>query len=264
MASQPLMPGLTSYHNPSAGVSATPSSGGDSSPTDPRLPVNGFRHEPQSYEPLTHLLNKIIDAVNQYVPQTQLTGLRFHPFDDEVKETYDSHTGLKPDLVGITGELPTGTEEAAEEPAEKLSLSWEHIEVNLESKVLIRDMVRQSGTYARCRVLRNKRRFFSFGMGFHYKKVEAYVFSFNRGGLSSSRPLRLKTREGFNGLVSHIVDILSCKDEAACGLDPTRFQDIFCINNRYYKNVGILYERGTLRGRSTVVYSLEGMYRCRL
>jgi hypothetical protein len=178
MASQPLMPGLTSYHNPSAGVSATPSSGGDSSPTDPRLPVNGFRHEPQSYEPLTHLLNKIIDAVNQYVPQSQLTGLRFHPFGDEVKETYGSHKGLKPDLVGIIGELPTGTEEAAEEPAEKPSLSWEQIEVNLESKVSIRDMVRQSGTYARCRVLRNKRRFFSLGMGFHYKKVEAYVFSF--------------------------------------------------------------------------------------
>jgi hypothetical protein len=235
-----------------------------SSEAVPRLPEDGFRYEPDSYEPLAHLLNKIIQAVRQFVPQSQLNGLRFHPFNKEVKETYGSHKPLKPDLVGIIGELPNGAGEADEEPAKKPSLSWEQVEVNLESKDSIRDMVRQSGSYARCCVLCNKRRFFTLGMGFHYKKVEAYVFSFHRGGLSSSRPLRLTTPEGFNGLVRHMVGILSFKDEAAYGLDPTRFKDIFYINNRYYKIVGILYERGTLRGRSTTVYSLHGMYRCRL
>jgi len=240
----------------------TLTSGGDSSATDPRFPVNGFLHRAQSYKPLAHLLNKIIDAANQYVPQSPLSGLRFHPFGEEVKETYGSHKPLKPDLVGIIGELSTGTEEVAEDPAKKPSLSWEQIEVNVESKGSIRDVVRQSGTYARCCVLSNRRRFFSLGIGFHYEKVEAYVFSFHPAGLSSSHPLRLGTREGFNGLVSHIVGMLSFKDEAAYGLDPTRFQDIFCINNRYYENVRILHDRGTLVGRSTVVYSLQGMYTC--
>jgi hypothetical protein len=230
----------------------------------PRFPEDGFGQERDSYKPLAHLLNKIIRAVHQFVPQSQLNGLRFHPFNKEVKETYGSHKPLKPDVVGIIGELPKGTGKANEDPVKKPSLSWEQIEVNLESKDSIRDMVRQSGSYARCCVLRNRRRFFSLGMGFHYKKVEAYVFSFHRGGLSSSLPLRLTTPEGFNGLVRHIVGILSFKDEAAYGLDPTRFQDIFYINNRYYKIVGILFERETLRGRSTVVYSLEGMYRRRL
>jgi hypothetical protein len=44
----------------------TLTSGGDSSATDPRFPVNGFPQEPHSYELLVHLLNKIIDTANRY------------------------------------------------------------------------------------------------------------------------------------------------------------------------------------------------------
>ena len=53
--------------------------GGNSSATDPRLLLNGFRHEPRSYSPLVHLLNKIIDTANQYMPPSQLNQLRFYP-----------------------------------------------------------------------------------------------------------------------------------------------------------------------------------------
>ncbi|KAF8488604.1 hypothetical protein F5888DRAFT_1595076, partial [Russula emetica] len=89
-----------------------------------------------------------------------------------------SHKGLKPDGVGIIGELSTGTKETAKGP----ELSWEQIEFSVESKASIRDMVRQSGTYARCCLLSNQRRFFALGIGFHYKKLEAYVFVFHRSG----------------------------------------------------------------------------------
>jgi hypothetical protein len=108
--------------------------------------------------------------------------------------------------------------------------------------------------------LKNQRRFFSLGIGFQYKKMEVYVYAFHHGGLSSSLPLKIKTTEGFNGLVEHIVGILSIKDEAAYGLDPTRFQDLFYINDRFYRSVHYLCVRGNLRGRSTIVHSLEGMY----
>ena len=229
-------------------------SGGDSSATDPRLPVNGFHHQSQSYKPLIHLLNKIINTANQSMPRSQLNELRFHSF----KETYGSHKGLKPDGVGIIGELSTKAKNAAEDP----ELFWEQIEVNVKSSPSIKDMVRKSGTYARCCLLNNQRRFFALGIGFHYKKLEAYVFVFHRSGLSSSRPLKLTTSEGFKGLVRHIVGILSFKDEAAHGLDTTRFQDMFRINNRNYEIVRFLYVRGSLRGRSTIVYSLQGMYIC--
>ena len=242
----------------------TLTSGGNSSATDPRLPQTSFTDEPQSYEPLSHLLNKIITTANPYIPQSLLHDLRFHPLEDDVKELHGSHKGLKPDGVGIIGELPTVPNEPTEGPAEKRpkkpKLSWEQIEVVFESKATVKDMIRQSGTYARCCVLSNQRRFFSLGIGFQFKKLEAYVFAFHHGGLSSSNPLKITTEKGFNDLVKHIVGILSIKDEAAYGLDPTRFQNFFYINDRYYESVRFLHVRGTLRGRSTFVHSLQGMY----
>ena len=236
---------------------------GKSSPTEPRFPKAGFPSEPDSYKPLTHLLNKIIETAGPHVSQSQLSGLRFYPFAEaEIKEKYGSIKPLKPDIVGIIGELSTETVVPAEEPAKKPLLSWEQMEVIIESKASIRDLVRQSGTYARCCILGNQRRFFSLGIGFHYRNLEAYIFVFHRSGLSSSRPLSVMTREGFNNLVRHIVGMLSFKDEAAYGLDPTRSQNIFRINNSHYKLVRTIYERGSLRGRSTVVYGLQGMYTC--
>jgi hypothetical protein len=196
------------------------------------------------------------------MPQSQLSELRFHPFGGEMKEKYGSYKGLKPDLVGIIGELSTKAKKPEKKSVKKTELSWHQIEVSVESKAVLKDMVKQSGTYARCCLLSNKRRFFSLGIGFHFKKMEAYIFVFHRSGLSSSRPLDLTKPEGFKGLVKHIVGILSFKDEAAYGLDTTRSEDTFHINNRYYKMVRLLYQRNTLRGRSTVVYSLQGMYTC--
>ena len=192
-----------------------------------------------------------------------------------MKDTYGSHKGLKPDGIGILDEVLTEMEEVAEEPpaeteelaevppAQELKLYWEQIEVTVESKATLKDMVRQSGTYARCCILSNQRCFFTLGIGFLYNKLEAYIFAFHRSGLSSSRPLNLKTAEGFKGLVRHIVGILSFEDEAAYCLDTTRFQNIFCFNNRLFEATHRLYVRTCLLGRCTTVYGLQGMYTCR-
>jgi len=120
-------------------------------------------------------------------------------------------------------------------------------------------MVRQSATYTRCCVSRNQRRFVSLRIGFQYKELEAYFFVFHQGGLSLSRPLKVTTSGGFQGLVNHVLGILSI-DEATYGLDPTRFQTFFFINNRCYEIARLVYVRGSFRGRSTIVYSLQGMY----
>jgi hypothetical protein len=163
--------------------------------------------------------------------------------------------GLKPDGVGIVGQLPTGTEDS--------ELSWEDIDVIVESKRTVRQMVQESGMYTRLCLLNDLRRFFAFGIGLHFTTLDVYVLVFHRSGFSSSRPLKLTTEEGFRGLVRHVVGILSFKGEAAYGLDTTRTQDMLCINNRYYEIVRPLYMRGSPRGPSTVVYSLSGMFPCR-
>ncbi|KAI0269007.1 hypothetical protein BGY98DRAFT_315765 [Russula aff. rugulosa BPL654] len=118
-------------------------------------------------------------------------------------------------------------------------------------------MVQQSGMYTRFCLLNNQRRFFSFGIGLQFTTLDIYIFVSHRSGFSSSRPLKLTTEEGFKGLVRHVVGMLSFKGEAAYGLDTTRTQDMFCINNRYYDIVRPLYMRGSPRGPSTVVHSLS-------
>ena len=237
-------------------------SGGVSTEADPRLPKS-FKTEPPSYKPVTDLLNKIITTASRYISPSHLHGLRFHPFGQGVKDSYRYHATpkpLKPDGVAVIGELPikeTIGENLVTEP--EFDLHWKDVEIFFESKANVRDMVRQSGTYARCCVLSNPRRSFGLGIGFQYKSMEAYVFVFHHAGLSASHPLKVTNIKGFNLLVEHIVGILSFKDATTYGLDPTRFQDLFCINDRLYRLTQFLCVRGNLRGRSTTVYSLEGM-----
>ena len=64
-----------------------------------------------------------------------------------------------------------------------------------------------------------------------------------------------------------MVGILSFKEEAAYGLDTTRFHKMFCINNRYYEVDRVLYVSGSLQGPSTVVHDFtvctHADYECR-
>jgi hypothetical protein len=197
----------------------TLTTGGLSSPTNPRLPGGGFQKEPPSYEPLAHLLNKIVDATS--IPMgSYLSGLRFHKFGNEVAEKYGSYKGLKPDGIALLGDLPTG------------KVSWEDIKIVIESKRDTKRITDQAATYARCSLVHNLRHFFALAIGFNFRSLEVFFMVFHRSGLSASRPLKLTEKQGFEGLVRHIVGILSVQGEAGYGLDITRSQDLFCINNR--------------------------------
>ena len=77
---------------------------------------------------------------------SRLSGLRFHWFGNEVKTGYGVPNALELGGVGIIGELPTGTEE----------LSWEDIEVIVESKRTVRQVDHQSEMYARSCLLKTK------------------------------------------------------------------------------------------------------------
>lgn len=229
----------------------------------------GFSTEADSYEPVVNLLNKIIDTAKRHMPPSQngpLIGLRFHRFKGTVSDRYDSYKGLKPDGVGVVGglsnddELPPKRIKSTDD--ERPALSWDRIEIFVESKANVKDMIRQSATYARCSFLSNQRRSLSLGIGFQYKKLEAYILAFHRAGLSSSRPLLITKPEDFNDLVAHIVGIISFKNDSAYGLDTTRSENMFRINNRNFEIVRLLHVRQTVRGRSTIVHSLQGMHTC--
>jgi hypothetical protein len=237
-----------------------------SSEAHPRFP-SSFSKEIASYKPLADLLNKIVATAKRHILQKQpslLQNLRFHHLACEVEGLVGSKRQLKPDGVGIFGDLPTTPSVKKDgETKDKPHILWEQIEVVVESKKRKGDMVRQSGSYSRSCILSNQMRFFGLGIGFHYVNMDAYVFVFHHAGLSSSRPLKITEPNGFNTLVEHIVGILSIKDEAAYGLDPTRFRKdgktYFIINDRCYESLHYIYVRGNLRGRSTIVHRLKGM-----
>lgn len=246
---QAVLRRLQSHHHLTASSLTT---AGQSSSAKPRLPKRGFKIEKSSYKPFVHLLNKIVDASNECMPGSRLGRLHFYDFGREVKEMYGSFKGLKPDGIGTIGE-PLTQEEV---------VSWNDIEVILESKNSVKDMVKQAATYARCSLLNNSRRCFALVICLQFTSLDVYILVFHRSGLSASSPLGLKNKLGFDGLVKHMVGLLAIQEEAAYGLDVTRSQDIFLINNRYYRHVRSLYLRDSLRGRATAVYSLNGMYSC--
>jgi hypothetical protein len=244
---QTVLNRLQNDHNLTA-ETLTADSEGHSSAINPRIPRDGFALEPDSYDPLVHLLNKIIDATKEHMG-SYLSGLRFHRFEKEVNTKYGCYEGLKPGGIGLIGNLPTEKE-----------VSWEAVEIIIESKRAAKLIVQQAATYARCCLTNNLRRFFALMIGFNFKSLEVFVMVFHRSGLSASPPLQLKEKQGFEGLVRHMVGILSIQGEAAYGLDITRSQDLFHINNHLYQQVQYLYLQDCLRGHATVIYSLEGVY----
>ena len=97
---------------------------GHSSAINPRFLRDGFMLlvEPDSYDPLVHLLNKIIDATNEHMG-SYLSGLHIHHFEKEVNTKYGCYKGLKLGGIGLIGNLPTEKE-----------VSWEAIEIIINSK----------------------------------------------------------------------------------------------------------------------------------
>jgi len=235
--------------------------GGISSDYNPRFPPQGFDQETHSFEPLVHLLNTIICVAKETLrqpaevasckgsPQCYLSSLRFHSHGIEVIGQYVDP--LKPHGIGILGELPAGGK-----------IFWEDVEVIVEVNSQTDVLVQQAATRARFSLLHNRRRFFAISVGFNYRTLDVYFFVFHRSGLSSSRPLSLKTQQGFQDIATHIIGMVSIRDEAEYCLDVTRSQNTFCLNKRYYDVVRVLHIRDDLCGSSTAIYSLNGMDSC--
>ena len=234
---------------------------GISSDSNPRFAPQDFDQKTHSLRPLLHLLNTIICVTKETLhppaqpasckclPQCYLSRLRFHSHDIEVIGNYVNP--LTPHGVGLLGGLPVGGR-----------IFWEDVEVIVEVNDQIDALVQQAAMGARCSLLNNKRRFFAISIGFNYRTLDVYFFVFHRSGLSSSRPLPLKTQQGFQDIVTHIIGMMSIRDEMEYCLDVTRSQNTFCLNKRYYDVVHALYIRDSLCGRSTAIYSLDGTDSC--
>ena len=222
----------------------------DSTAKDPRLPPDGFRGETWSYRPFTHLLNRIIDSANSCLTGPRyLKNLRFEPYDINMVDRLDSEKPLKPDILGL---LRSRT------PRKKVS--WIDVATFIEVKALLVEAIKQLATYARNHLTFNQRLSFSIAMHFNHETLSLRFLCFHRSGISTSPQLNLKQEGGFRSFIEHMVGLLSIADENGFGLDMTRFEDVYLINNLKYKIVRTIQMRKSICGHATVVYRLNRAY----
>ncbi|KAH9081658.1 hypothetical protein EDB83DRAFT_2670046 [Lactarius deliciosus] len=236
----------------------------------PRLPYHGFKKaESESYEPLTHLLNSIVNATMCLDRPSYLKnqGLHFHPHGAEMRDKLNSEKPLKPAILGLLDSRTCGT-------STESKISWNDVAVIVEVKANQVEVVKQLATYAHSHLGLNRRRSFSIAMSFNQSALTLQFFCFHRSGVSSSPELRLKEEDGFRSVVEHMVGILSIQSEEAFGLDMTRVKyvihdqetpgpdmvrvkNVYRLNGRNYEIVRKIHERNSIRGHSTAVYSLK-------
>ncbi|KAH9178724.1 hypothetical protein EDB89DRAFT_972780 [Lactarius sanguifluus] len=244
---------------------------GDEESTEvvPRLPHHSFKAENESYEPLTHLLNNIVNTANICLDRPSYLknqDLHFCSHGAEMRDKLNSGKPLKPDILGL---LDSRTSTDAES-----KISWNDVAVTVGVKANQVEVVKQLATYARSHLGLNRRRSFSIAVSFNYRALTLRFFCFHRSGVSSSPELHLKEEDGFRSVVEHMVGILSIQNEEAFGLDMTRVKyvihdqempgldmahvkDVYRLNGRNYEIVRKIHERNSIRGHSTVVYSLK-------
>jgi hypothetical protein len=223
--------------------------GDDKSTKDvPQLPPSGFRAVSKSYEPLTHLLSVIVHAANICLTRARyLKDLHFDLHGVEMQEKVDSEKPLKPVILGL---LHPRT---PDEP----KLSWNDVAVFIAVKSHLIESVKQLATYAHCHLAVDRRRSFSIAIAFSHKALTLHFLCFHRSGISISPPLHLNEEDGFRSVVEHMVGILSIRDEEAFGLDMTRVKDVYRLNGHNYDIVRTIQLRESVRGLSTVVYTLK-------
>jgi hypothetical protein len=217
----------------------------------PRLPPSGFKAMSNSYEPLTHLLNIIVHAVNSCLTRPRyLQDLHFDAHGVEMREKVDSEKPLNPDMPDILGLLHPRTPDGPK-------ISWNDVAVFVEVKSHLIEVVKQLAAHAYCHLAADRRRSFSIAIAFSHKALTSHFLCFHRSGISISPALHLNKEDGFRSVVMHIVGILSIRDEEAFGLDMTRVKDVYRLNDHNYEIVRTIHERNSVRSYSTVVYSLK-------
>ncbi|KAH9083529.1 hypothetical protein EDB83DRAFT_26361 [Lactarius deliciosus] len=106
----------------------------------PRLPFGGFKDERKSYEPLTHLLNLVVDVANTHLTHARyLKDLHFEVHDVQMGDILDSGVPLKPVILGLLHpRTPDGPKTV-----------WEDVAVIIKVKDHSVKTVMQLATYAR-------------------------------------------------------------------------------------------------------------------
>jgi hypothetical protein len=161
-------------------------------------------------------------------------------YDRPIADSVGGAAKLKPDVVLAA--------------ARDTSLFWRDILIPVEVKNDWRELLKQALTYIRAVFAKQDRYYVPCILYNFTQKAVRFCFG-TRSGVISSPMFRLTTNQGFTAFVGGLVGILSLKDEAAAGIQPS--QDVVDWlrekTGADYVKAERMMIRAAVRGRGTAV-----------
>jgi hypothetical protein len=214
------------------------------------------------YGPLVTFLNACLDACRStYHKPTYYDKLRFIAFHRSTQDGVLGASPLKPDGAGVNGSSNG-----------EIKLWWrpksgdrsKTMEIPVEVKPKWRELVTQSGTYARAMRIARPLRQFSLVLAYNHSIHELRFLVFHAGGLTASPSLNLNDSKHYKDILSLILSLLTWKTPGDAGLPEWTNEVEMFVQRDSVDKVGLrmliansLYAMRGLRGRCSQVSSLD-------
>ncbi|KAF7325785.1 hypothetical protein MKEN_00429000 [Mycena kentingensis (nom. inval.)] len=228
-------------------------------------------HETKYYTPLAKLLNLCLAVARKQgqvcAPDGPYSKLGFVSYDRQTGDGISGAAPLKPDLVGLSHHKDI-SKSTTLKVNEGTTLYWNPvghkggvgIDLPLEVKNIITELVRQATTYARAMFDASPLRTSALVLAYNQLTYEFRFLIFHHGGLSASDPCNLSTADGRRDLFTLILALLTCRTPEDAGLATwcNEQQIKLPVNcNGEFRNAAIpkiISSELVCRGRATRVY----------
>ncbi|KAL0952127.1 hypothetical protein HGRIS_008755 [Hohenbuehelia grisea] len=202
------------------------------------------------YKPFVNLLNAIVQSFKKRYPKIKSyyadQSIKFFSYDKPMAETVENSDFLKPDLIG-----------ASEDHFLKEQCSWFVAEILGEVESEWKKLIVQAGSYARSAFAAADNRSFIPLIAFNHTTAVFRLSFFHRGGLISTLPMNILTRDGFERFVSAITGMWNWENAEAAGRHSAQSHSHFSFNDKLYQINHLFCRRNALRGRATRVFGLQ-------
>ncbi|KAJ6630936.1 hypothetical protein B0H10DRAFT_1979950 [Mycena sp. CBHHK59/15] len=236
-----------------------------STPNHSRSPWRTDPGERPHYEPLAAFLNTCVELGVRALDQAGLSSsgrwyddLSFVTYDKSMVDGVGGAAALKPDLAGGNGVDVLGTNTLYWSPPE--GHKGPHMQLPVEVKKNMRDLVSQSATYARCLFSAHPSRTFALVLAFNHTQRELRFLIFHRSGLTSTKALKLEDRKARADTLRLIMTLLLWSTPQHAGFVDTTNDFMYLIpqpsnpEDWVWADVkGVLHNSECVRGRATRV-----------
>lgn len=212
--------------------------------------------EDEAYEPFVRVFNTIGEAYHEST-SSKLAYIPLQVYTRSTRDGVDGAAALKPDLIGAidnnVGVSSTGR------------YRWGEIGIAGEVKDSWSELVAQAGTYGRAILNAHPTRTFALVVGFNHNDKNVRFLFFHRGGLHSTLPFKLTTKNGVTNFI-HGVIVATALQHGHSGLSWTlpaqalrtsAAQKPSAKQSYPFRTDECVYRRVPMTGRCTAGWTLE-------